>query len=282
MSGVESSGRRDGGEDPDVKALWAAVNGMDQGFIDFAQEMRQTLAQIVVSPVVNPPAQPDRERDVAREQPAVEPVHPRRLERRRERRSSSDDSDRTALPVRPRRAPTPDSDTDEDVEDLLLGERRLGRGARHPPRRDTRDFKIKINLPHFHGHLHIEDFLDWIRTVENFFDYSEIAEEQRVKVVAYKLKGGAFAWWEQLQYKRKREGKRPIRSWSKMRRLLKARFLPADYEQMLYQQFQQCRQRAQSVTDYTEEFYRLSARVDLAESEPQQVARYIGGLKEAI
>lgn len=135
---------------------------------------------------------------------------------------------------------------------------------------------------HFDGHLHIEDFLDWIRTVENFFDYSEIAEEQRVKVVAYKLKGGAFAWWEQLQYKRKREGKRPIRSWSKMRRLLKARFLPADYEQMLYQQFQQCRQRAQSVTDYTEEFYRLSARVDLAESEPQQVARYIGGLKEAI
>ncbi|EXB31394.1 hypothetical protein L484_014821 [Morus notabilis] len=67
MSGVESSGRRGGGEDPDVKALWVAVNGLDQRFIDFAQEMRQTLAQIVAGPVVNPPAQPDREQDVARE-----------------------------------------------------------------------------------------------------------------------------------------------------------------------------------------------------------------------
>ena len=53
---------------------------------------------------------------------------------------------------------------------------------------------MKIDLPSFDGHLHIEDFLDWLHAVENFFDYMEIPDEKRVKLVAYKLRGGASAW----------------------------------------------------------------------------------------
>lgn len=101
----------------------------------------------------------------------------------------------------------------------------------------TEILKIKIDFPQFDGHLHIEDFLDWLHTIENFFDYSEVAEEEQVKIDAYKLKGGTSAWWEQLQYNRRREVKQWIWSWPKMRQLLKARFLPVDYEQILYQQF---------------------------------------------
>jgi len=63
---------------------------------------------------------------------------------------------------------------------------------------------------------------------------------------------------------------------------MKARFLPPDYEQMLYQQFQNCRQGTQTVTDYTEEFYRLDSRNNLSETEGQQVAQYIGGLRMAM
>ena len=36
------------------------------------------------------------------------------------------------------------------------------------------------------------------------------------------------------------------------------------------------------MTEYTKEFYRLNARNDLFETKSQQVARYIGGLKEHI
>lgn len=67
-----------------------------------------------------------------------------------------------------------------------------------------------------------------------------------------------------------------------MKQLLKARFLPSDYEQILYQQLQQCRQRARSIANYTKEFYQFRARANLQESEQQQVARYVGGLKESI
>ena len=69
---------------------------------------------------------------------------------------------------------------------------------------------MKINLLSFDGHLHIEDFLDWLTAVENFFECMEIPDEKKVKNVAYRLCGGASAWWEQLQVSRRREGKRPV------------------------------------------------------------------------
>ena len=55
---------------------------------------------------------------------------------------------------------------------------------------------MNIDLPSFDGYLHIEDYLDWIMEVERFFEYMCIPKEKKVKLEAYKLKGGAFAWWE--------------------------------------------------------------------------------------
>jgi hypothetical protein len=55
---------------------------------------------------------------------------------------------------------------------------------------------MKMDLLTFDGHLHIKDFLDWQSNVERFFDYMEILEDKKVKLVAYKLIGGASVWWE--------------------------------------------------------------------------------------
>lgn len=43
---------------------------------------------------------------------------------------------------------------------------------------------MKIKLPTYDGHLHIEDLLDWIIGVEHFFEYMEIPEDRKVKYVA--------------------------------------------------------------------------------------------------
>ncbi|CAA6654261.1 unnamed protein product [Spirodela intermedia] len=63
---------------------------------------------------------------------------------------------------------------------------------------DCRDFRMKIDLPRFNGHLRIEEFLDCILEVERFFEYMKISNEKYVKIVVDKLKDGASAWWDQL------------------------------------------------------------------------------------
>ena len=75
--------------------------------------------------------------------------------------------------------------------------------------------------------------------------------------VAYKLKGGAGAWWQRHQEQLRLRGQPIVRDWAAMKALLKGRFLPFDYEQILFQQFQNCYQGNCSIASYTEEFLRL-------------------------
>ncbi|MGV7343511.1 hypothetical protein PJI17_32960, partial [Mycobacterium kansasii] len=56
----------------------------------------------------------------------------------------------------------------------------------------------------------------------------DVSDHKKVKLVVFKLKSGASAWWEQLQLSRARQNKAPISSWPRMRRLLRSRFLPSD------------------------------------------------------
>lgn len=66
--------------------------------------------------------------------------------------------------------------------------------------------------------------------------------DQRVTLEAYKLKGGAQAWWKNFQITRERQGKLPITSWERMERELRRRFLPPNHDQILFNLLQNCAQ----------------------------------------
>ena len=100
-----------------------------------------------------------------------------------------------------------------------------------------------------------------------------------MKLVTCRLKGGASTWWERLQNRRLRKDKQSVRTWYRMKQLLKKDFLPPDYEQILFQQYQRCNQGVRTIHEYTVEFIRLAERNDLRESEGQQAVRYLEGLK---
>ena len=172
------------------------------------------------------------------------------------------------------------SDDQNNPWDALDETQRGQHGRRFGTRAETHhDFKMKVDLPSYSGKRDIESFLDWLKSTENFFSYMDTPEQKKVRLVALKLKGGASAWWEQLEANRQRYNKRPVRSWEKMKKLLKERFLPPNYEQTLYNQYQNCRQGTRTVTEYIEEFHRLSARTNLSENEQHQIARFVGGLR---
>ncbi|XP_039686533.1 uncharacterized protein [Medicago truncatula] len=150
--------------------------------------------------------------------------------------------------------------------------------SRRPQRQSFRDNDIKVDIPDFEGKLHPDEFVDWLQTVERVFEYKEILEEKKVKIIAVKLKKHASIWWENLKMKRAREGKSKIKTWEKMRRELSKKFLPSHYYQDSFIQLQNLRQKNFSVEEYTREFEKLMMKCDIHEREEQTIACYLGRL----
>ena len=60
---------------------------------------------------------------------------------------------------------------------------------------------------------------------------------------------------------------------------MKAKFIPRDYQINLFRRMQNLRQKLMTVKEYTEEFYRLNIREGHQESDDENVARYLNGLR---
>ena len=101
-----------------------------------------------------------------------------------------------------------DSDEEDDFGRAIANPdgREVRRNAHQHNHWGNDKYKLKVDIPTFSGDLDIEGFLDWITEVERFFEYMEFPDERQVKLVAYKLTGGASVWWERLKETRLREG----------------------------------------------------------------------------
>lgn len=121
--------------------------------------------------------------------------------------------------------------SDEDVTSNH-GERRQG----------WKNSDFKVDIPTFEGKLDSDEFLEWVETVERIFEYKDVVEEKKVKLVARRLRKYASTWWTNVVSKKNRQGKGPIRSWKRMKRLMKEKFLPSYYLQENYSKLQHLRQ----------------------------------------
>lgn len=128
---------------------------------------------------------------------------------------------------------------------------------------------MKIDLPEFEGISHPDEFIDWLHTVERVFDVKNLNDSQKVKLVAIKLRKHASIWWEHVKTRRAREGKPKIQSWSKMKKKLIAKFLPAQYRQKVFIEYHHLKHEGMSVEQYTSEFDMLWMRCDVVEEKGQ-------------
>jgi hypothetical protein len=140
----------------------------------------------------------------------------------------------------------------------------------------------RIEVPMYEGNLEVEEFLDWIRAMDKHFDYEDIEEEKMVKHAVMRLKGHTTLWWDELQAKRKRNGKKKIKIWDRMVAKMKDKFIPKDYQINIYRRLQNLKQRGLSMKEYIEEFYRLNIRAGQKGNEDEKTARYINGLRYEI
>lgn len=113
---------------------------------------------------------------------------------------------------------------------------------------------MKINVLEFDGRAQGDVFLDWLYTIKRIFYFKDYSKERKAKLVAIKLKGYTSLWWENLKRERVREGRRLIRTWKKLNREMKRRFISDNYKQENYLKFYNFKQADLSVQDYTREF----------------------------
>ena len=76
--------------------------------------------------------------------------------------------------------------------------------------------------------------IDWIREVDRCFDYEDVEEEKKVKLVVTRLKGHATLWWDNVQAERKKKNKVVIKSWDRIVAKMRGKFLPKEYQLGLY------------------------------------------------
>ena len=73
-------------------------------------------------------------------------------------------------------------------------------------------FNPKLDIPKFEGRMHVDDFLDWLKTIESVFEYCDpppppppppppSLEHKKVNLVAIKMRKNDSFWWENLKRK---------------------------------------------------------------------------------
>jgi hypothetical protein len=58
--------------------------------------------------------------------------------------------------------------------------------------------RAKREVPMYEGNLDPEELLDWIRSMDKYFNYEDVNEEKRVRHVVTRIKGHATLWWDEL------------------------------------------------------------------------------------
>jgi len=58
---------------------------------------------------------------------------------------------------------------------------------RHQRRQESNLGDFRVDIPEFEGQLDLDHFLDWLQTIERVFEYKDVAEDRKVKIVALKL-----------------------------------------------------------------------------------------------
>ena len=162
-------------------------------------------------------------------------------------------------------------------------EEEFERRPRRPQGQRERSFgDFKVDLPEFEGQLDPDIFLDWLQTVERVFDYKDIPEGKKVKLIALKLRKYASIWWSNVVTKRVRKGKSKIKTWEQMKAKLKDKFLPPHYLQNNFLKLHHLKQGSKSVEEYTRDFEQLLLKCGLRENDSQTLIRYLSGLDEQI
>jgi len=118
--------------------------------------------------------------------------------------------------------------------------------------------------------------------VDKIFCVHNYSEQKKVAMATLEFDGYALICWEQMVNEREEAGHGTIHSWAKMKRELRARFVPKHYHRDLFDKLQNLKQGSLSVDEYYKEMEKAMIRANVYEDEEQTIARFMSGLHHNI
>ncbi|CAL1400329.1 unnamed protein product [Linum trigynum] len=129
----------------------------------------------------------------------------------------------------------------------------------------------------FKGDVSPDAVVEWLREMEDVFEYLYATPEEKVQYVVFLLKGYARSWWSSVS---RVNGERVQFTWEEFLKAFKTEFLPEAFIRAKNNEFSNLKQENMTVTEYTIKFVRLLYFEDgLADTEHKKKIRYLHGLR---
>ena len=108
-------------------------------------------------------------------------------------------------------------------------------------------------MPKFSGSNDPEDYLSWALKVDKIFRLQNYDEEEKVDMASLEFQDYVLIWWEQVIERRQEKGEPPITTWTQMKDVMRAHFVPTHYSRDLFKKLQLLKQGTKSVEEYYKE-----------------------------
>ena len=89
--------------------------------------------------------------------------------------------------------------------------------------------KPNYQVPTFSGTSNPEDYIDWEKDMEQYFEWYGLSDEKKCQFVQLRLTDQARLYWDQVERLNNQIGNLPITTWEAMMLKLRAKYVPPYY-----------------------------------------------------
>ena len=120
------------------------------------------------------------------------------------------------------------------------------------------------------------------RPEHHVFACNEYNDEQKMKLAAAEFSHYALTWWNKYQREKVKYEEPMVNTWTRMKRIMRKRYLPASYNRDLQLKLQRMTQGNKSVEEYFKEMEVTMIRAGKNEENEAIMARFLNGLNHDI
>ncbi|KAK3014394.1 hypothetical protein RJ639_008626 [Escallonia herrerae] len=124
---------------------------------------------------------------------------------------------------------------------------------------------VKVETPNYDGQLDPQVIVDWLASMDNFFEWCEMSDSQKIKFAKMKFVGSTEDYWTSVERQLEQRGQKSIQYCVNMENKFKEKYLPIVHKDRLLQQMTRLHQNNMSVAEYTSRFDELLLRSEIKE-----------------